>query len=337
MIEHWLKTIKSIEVTNEDLISAQMQIFENGMDLSKFEIAILGFHTNQADILRGAFYNLKSVNEHQKIVDLGNLISPNLTSLLSVYEEIQNLNLTLLIFGLPDDDIAGLITCINSIKPKSSKLVISDGYGIEAYHDVMDQISFCGVQSHNMTVEYRDIIEKSKTTSLGLGDLRKDVANIEPIIRQCHNIYLSSSAIKYSDSPCQERTSTSGLTSEELCQIMHYCGFSMNCHMIAMSGLKNLGDDKISQNTLSQALWYFINAHATRKERKDVSNKNLQHYLVDINDLEDPLEFKHNTSTGEWWFNLTIDGSKRLIACNQQDYDSAMNNQIPERYFELLK
>jgi hypothetical protein len=92
---------------------------------------------------------------------------------------------------------------------------------------------------------------------------------------------------------------------------------------------------------ISQMIWYFMEGYNYRANDYPFGLKdNYQKYIVPIENQV--LNFYKSNKSGRWWMEINLNESNKfkrhaLIPCTYQDYISATNQEIPDRWLKTLK
>jgi formiminoglutamase len=178
-----------------------------------------------------------------------------------------------------------------------------------------------------------------------LGQVRDKIEEAEPIIRQADMITFDITAIKNSDAPAHPNASPNGFYSEEACQMMRYAGMSDKLSSIGFYELNPEYDiNGKTAHLLAQMIWCFLDGFYNRKN--DFPSRSNQDYLRFHVVLEDKydINFYKSKKSDRWWMEIPYPSHKELkferhtlIPCSPKDYDMAMNNEIPDRWWQTYQ
>ena len=90
----------------------------------------------------------------------------------------------------------------------------------------------------------------------------------------------------------------------------------------------------------AQILWYFIEGVNARIIESDfIDDKTYQKYITLVDDFE--LIFYKSLKSGRWWIEIPFLSNVNnklkkhtLLPCAKSDYDMAINNIVPERWYK---
>lgn len=201
-----------------------------------------------------------------------------------------------------------------------------------------------GMQRLMVKAKEVDLFDKLYFDICRLGAFNSDFKIAEPYIRNSDLLSVDFKSIKNSDSDNLNYKNVNGFKSDQICQIMKYAGMSdkMSCVNI----LDIHPDQSLSaSNLLAQMIWYFADGLAQRVGDFPVGNKSkYTKFHVDMEGFGDNLIFYKSDKSARWWLEVSYpagEGMKydrhHLVPCNQNDYDNAMKNQIPNLWWKTLQ
>lgn len=178
-----------------------------------------------------------------------------------------------------------------------------------------------------------------------LGQIRDKIEESEPIIRQADMITFDITAIKNSDAPANPNASPNGLYSEEACQMMRYAGMSDKLSSIGFYELNpefDIGGK--TAHLLAQMIWCLFDGFYNRKnDYPSRTNPDYLRFHVVLEDKYD-INFYKSKKSDRWWMEIPYPPHKdlkyerhTLIPCSSKDYDLAMNNEIPDRWWQTYQ
>jgi len=148
-------------------------------------------------------------------------------------------------------------------------------------------------------------------------------------------------AVKSSDSGNFNFFNPNGFDGREICALSRYAGLS---DRVSSFGIFNHNNTKTESLLIAQILWYFIEGyHFRANEYPFVSKESYFKYIVPVLDEEDLVFFKSDKSD-RWWIEVPQNTSvndivkrKSLLPCSYEDYLSATEQQVPERWWKAIK
>lgn len=179
-----------------------------------------------------------------------------------------------------------------------------------------------------------------------LGMVRANIQEVEPIVRNADMLSFDLSAIRFADAPGNGNASPNGLYGDEACQIARYAGVSNKltcCGFYEINPeLDNRGQ---TAHLAAQMIWYIIEGFYSRSEDNPSRDKaQFLKYTVTMEDHVDDIIFYKSRKSDRWWMELPCPEhlQKRLhehlmIPCSYNDYQTALQNEIPDRWWQAFQ
>jgi hypothetical protein len=341
-------------------------------DLSQVKLAIFGVLENRglrsaiSDVdlsnFRRTFYGLYPGNWNVGIADLGDIEAGNsLEDTTYAVREVaaalmkQNI-LPIIIGGSQDLTYAlyraydGLDQMVNLVSidsrfdfGKESKDLIQDSYVTRIIVDRPNNLfNYCniGYQTYFNSQEEIDLIEKLYFDAYRLGEVSANLAIAEPVFRDADLVSLDLTSVKSSDSGNPITFIPNGFTGKEICALSRYAGIS---DKTTSFGIFNHHGSTQEAELISQIVWYFIEGYHYRScEYPFGSRENYLKYIIPTDDHE--LIFYKSDKTDRWWIEIpdTVFGNNKLkkntlLPCSYDEYLSACNQELPERWWKALR
>jgi arginase family enzyme len=247
----------------------------------------------------------------------------------------QTINITAIdsIFDLgnPDEDITNHSYLGKIILHQPNYLFNYSNIGYQTY--LVDQNSL-----EMMNRLYFDVYR--------LGQIRDKIEEAEPIIRQSDMISFDISAIKHSDAPANPNASPNGFYAEEACQIMRYAGMNDKLSSIGIYEINPDFDTSGKTSHLAaQMIWCFFDGFYNRKnDFPSRSNPDYLRFHVVLQDEKYEINFYKSKKSDRWWMEIPYPPQKglkferhTLIPCSYKDYELAVNNEIPDRWWQTYQ
>ena len=347
---------------------------ENEPDLSNIDIAILGvpearYSTNNEDAksapdeIRKDFYKLFYWKNEVSILDLGNLIigktvEDTYTILSDIIAYLLEQKVIPIILGGSNDlafanyQAYNKLEKIVNIVSVDSKLdlgnekeqITSNGYLnkiVLQQPNYLLNYSNIGYQTYLNSREDIELMKQLFFETYRVGLLRKDMDEIEPIVRNAEMLALDISVVRQSDAPGNANASVNGFYGEEICQIALFAGLSDKLSSFGIYEYNPLLDyNTITSQLIAQILWYFIEGFTHRKN--DIWFKDHEQYfkhVVPVTNALSELIFYQSKKTGRWWIEVpffhikTQQDKKYFLPCSKNDFDTACKDNIPERWW----
>ena len=336
--------------------------------MHRLEVAIFGVsagnnsltvdYENAPDKIRAELYNLSNFDLKLNIADFGNLKTAKTKrglqlALRDIIEYFGELNIKTIVIGGSQELSIGIseafknksfftLTSVDSFLDvkKGKEILNSTNYlsSIFSRQSNLFQYSLLGYQK----LLVPDVLF-SKTRGIGvhyrLGLLRENLSISEPVLRNTDFLTFDIGAVKYADAPGTKYINPNGLRSEEACQLAKYAGLS---EKLCVFGLFDVDVDNDRNNLTvklsAQIIWYFLDALVHTQGNKPEYTENRITYKVEVKELEKPLVFLQCQHTSRWWMKIeSISGESLLVACSEDDYRQASNNEIPELWLKYVQ
>ncbi len=348
-------------------------------DMKGVKLAIIGVNEerqainnngcgNAPDEVRKSLYRLMKGGYDLNIADLGNInpgysIEDTYFALSSSIQELVKKNIVPIVIGGSQDlTYANYIAYekleqIVNIVAIDSRLDIGDADGdlnsqtylgkiILHQPNYLFNFSNIGYQSYFVDTKALDLMTKLFFDSYRLGQVRANIEEVEPIVRNADILSFDISAIRQPDAPANNNSSPNGFYGEEACQIARYAGFSDKLSSIGFYET-NPSLDNRSQTThlVAQMIWYFIDGFYSRKKDFPIGDKtDYTKYSVILQEQKHELVFYKSNKSERWWMEVPYPPNKRikyerhhLVPCSYSDYQTACNEDMPDRWWQTFQ
>jgi formiminoglutamase len=202
-------------------------------------------------------------------------------------------------------------------------------------------------QSYLVDPEEVITLEKLYFEAYRLGDLRHNIVEIEPVIRNADMISFDISSIKSGVAPGTKNPQPFGLTGEEACQICWYAGLNEKLSSAGFYGYYPENDD-LNQKTASVVatmIWYFMEGYYNRKNEKHFKSNDYTRFVVSMPNDPATLVFYKSKLSEKWWIEVPYPEGKNtrgkliqpysrncIVPCSYSDYLLANKGELPERW-----
>jgi formiminoglutamase len=318
------------------------------------------------DEIRRKLYNLKKGNGSYRIVDLGNLntgidLDETYVRISEVCRILLENNVMPLILGGSHDldygqyrgyeEMEKLISLLNidafldlednkEAEPASQhihKILLHEPNYLLSYTHLAHQLYLIDPLSVS-------ILEKLYFEAFRIGQMRNNLAEMEPAIRNADLLSFDITAIRSSDAPGNANAQPFGLTGEEACQLCWYAGMN---EKLSSAGFYEYNPDRDDTNkktasVVATMIWYFIEGFYHRKNEHNFKSNDFLKYVVSMPVEPETLAFYKSKVTEKWWMEVAYHkpGARytrnSVIPCSYTDYQTATKGEIPERYISTL-
>jgi len=344
-------------------------------DLSGYKVAIAGVPEDRnakirgssaaPDLIRNKLYNLYHVNPALKIIDLGNLISGNSVqdtyyAICDLILELKDKGIITIILGGSQDLTYGIylayekLNALFNFVTVDSRLdlgIIQDEIKPESYlipilsrkKELIFNYTNLGHQKYLVDQEDIDFLQQQFNETLRLGEIHSNVAITEPVLRDSAFVSFDFNAIRQGDSPGCTHPSPNGLYGEEACQISKYSGLGTSLMVFGLFNILPAADiHEQTSHLAAQMIWYFIEGVSQRKYEEPSGKSTLfKKFIVSFTGKDREVVFYKSLESERWWFEVPIISNTRqkkiLISCSHEDYLSACNQEIPDRWLKAFR
>jgi len=320
------------------------------------------------DQIRKYLYRLSPVVNQPRIIDLGNLKrghtpSDSYFALTSVVSELLNANILPVILGGSQDITYANYQAYQNIGQIINIVSVDSMFDLGKTENELNSQSFLssiilyqpnylfnyaniGYQSYFIDPEALKLMKNLFFDTYRLGILRENLEEIEPIVRNADMLTFDISSVRCSDAPGNRNTTPNGFYGEEACQIMRYAGLSDKLTSIGFYEYNPHCDrDGQTAHLIAQMIWYFIDGFCNRQH--DFPFRNEEDYVkyhVTITDHKQDIVFYKSKKTDRWWMEIPLPTEQRikyerhyLVPCSYKDYQTACENDIPDRWWMVYQ
>jgi formiminoglutamase len=320
------------------------------------------------DEIRKEFYKLFQGNFKLKMVDLGNLVRGNSIddthfALTATLEELLRNNVTPIILGGGQDLTFSQYRAYEKIGKIVNIAVADPMFDLGHSEQSLDSRSYMSriiLQQPNYLFNYTNIgyqtyfVDQEAITLMSnlmfdtyrLGAVRADMEEVEPMVRNADMLSIDMGAIRMSDAPGNANAIPNGFYGEEMCQITRYAGLSDKMSSLGIYEY-NPSLDRHSQTAqlIGQMIWYFVDGFYGRKQDFPLEKKSdFVKFTVTTKDFKDHIVFYKSKKSDRWWMEVPIRSRSKfkyqrhhLVPCSYNDYQTALENYIPDRWWQTYK
>ncbi len=327
---------------------------------------INGGTASAPDEIRKKLYHLKKGIGSSHIVDLGNLnaghdLEETYVRISEVCRMLLETNVLPIILGGSHDLDYGQYAAYETMDKLISLL------NVDAFLD-LDEKKESGASQHhihkillhepNFLFSYThlayqsylidplsiSILEKLYFEAFRIGEMRTNMKEIEPTIRNADMLSFDITAIRSSDAPGNNRAQPFGLTGEEACQICWYAGQNEKLSSIGFYEYNPQLDDvqKKTASVVATMIWYFIEGYYHRKNEQNFRSNDFLKYSVSMPVEPEVITFYKSKFSEKWWMEVPYpNGRERysrnsIVPCSYSDYQTSIKGEVPERYISTI-
>lgn len=354
----------------------QLHTVQDGFpDLTEVTIAILGVKDDRGAAgnlgsgkelheIRKHLYQLFPGNWHTRIADLGNIEKGNTLgdTYFAVKSSVAFLlkkNILPVIIGGGQDLTYANYRAYDELEQTVNLVVVDSRFDLGSLEEELSSQSYLsrivmeepnnlfnfsniGYQTYFNSQEEINLLDKLYFDAYRLGQV-KDVTLVEPIMRDADVVSIDIGCVRQSEAPANMNASPNGFYGEELCAVARYAGISDKVTSFGIYEYNSLLDlNHQTAKLIAQVIWYFIEGVNSRaKDYPFVTKESYQKFTVLLND-DDPINFYKSDKSGRWWMEINLISNNKhkrhaLIPCNYRDYEQALQQKIPERWYKALQ
>ena len=364
-------------ITSPSSLVKNIRIFGEKMpDYKDAHVAIIGVNETRGaghhagkshapDEIRRKLYQLKKGTGAYRIVDLGNLnlgidLDETYVRLSEVCRILLEHNVLPIILGGTHDLDYGQYWAYERLEKLVSLLNIDAFLDLEDKHgaspdrrhihkillhepNFLLSYTHLAYQSYLIDPSSISVLEKLYFEAFRIGQMRTNLQEMEPAIRQADLLSFDIAAIRSSDAPGCDRAQPFGLSGEDACQICWYAGMNEKLSSVGIYGYSPDLDDahKKSASVIATMVWYFIEGFYHRKNERDFKSNDFTKFTVSMPVEPELLTFYKSKFTERWWMEVPIAtkstySRNSIVPCSYNDYQAATKGEVPERYISAL-
>ncbi len=175
-----------------------------------------------------------------------------------------------------------------------------------------------------------------------VGSMRKDIEEVEPIVRNADMMSIDIAAVRRPDAPGNPHGSSNGFYGEEICQIAKYAGLSDKLSSFGIYEFDpTLDYGNQTSQLIAHIMWYFVEGYLNRPNDNQFKQKqDYRQYSIAVSGALSELVFFCSKHTGRWWMLVPMINKEKDITqhyylpCSKRDYLLACEDQIPDRWWK---
>ena len=328
----------------------------------KAEVILIGSpNSKSADATRSHLYQLSCFDGQEKVADLGNFRNGKSSADTrkgweEVLFELAKKQKILIILGDTSEAIGQTFNGISRLEHPINLTVVSPdlhllndpedpsaSYINRILLDPESQLfdySHLAYQSYLSDPGSIELLNKMFFNHVRLGELRTDIRELEPYLRDSDILAFSMASVRYSDAPETRLVSPNGLYAEEACQLARFAGLSDKLSVFQLFDLaKDESVHPVGANLAAQIIWHFIQGVFQRKKDYPFTPISAySKYIVNVPKAEHEINFYKSQSTERWWLEVPYPSKQYersiFVACTAKDYQMACNGEIPDRWLK---
>lgn len=340
-------------------------------ELKGLTIALIGlneyrnsfFHNSSYNVnqFRKVFYELYPGNWNLSIADLGDLpngekVEDTYFAIKEIGVHLKQMNIIPIFIGGSHDLMFPLYEVFQNFKQLVNIVSVDRSFDFSQEDDLISGRSYMskiiiekpnvlnnytniGFQSYYCAEEEKDLMEKLYFESLRLGQVLNEPALAEPIFRDADIIGFDMKCLSWQAIADPLKGQPNGIDSRTICSLTRYAGIS---DQISFIGFFEIPSTPMTDQLLAQMIWYLIEGVQLRFDEYPVITKDFLKYSVTLSDQI--MVFYKSDRSNRWWIELTNNSqlnnkikSTTLLACTEKDYLEAMQDKIPERWYNAVK
>jgi formiminoglutamase len=318
------------------------------------------------DEIRKKLYRLKKGLGAYRIVDLGNLnvghdVSESYVRVSEVCRMLLEHNVLPIIIGGSHDLDYGQYCAYETMEKLVSLLNVDAFLDLEEKTETAESrhhihkillhepnylfsYTHLAYQSYLIDPSAVSILEKLYFEAFRVGQIRTNIQEIEPAVRNADMLAFDITAIRSSDAPGNANAQPFGLTGEEACQICWYAGLNEKLSSIGFYEYNPSYDDdhKKTASVIATMIWYFIEGYYNRKNEQNFKSNDFMKYSVSMPVDPEVISFYKSKFSEKWWMEIPYQNGREkyfrnsIVPCSYSDYQTAVKGEVPDRYISTL-
>ncbi len=354
--------LKNIKVYHEKMPDLKgMDVAMIGLEEERGTVANKGVASGALEI-RKKLYELKKGTGRYRIADLGNIRNgvsheETISRIRVVGQALLEDNILPIFFGGSHDLTFGQFLAYEELEKLVSLLNVDAFLDLEEgasrpecqkfLHSILlhepnylFNYSHLAYQSYLIDNKLLETLERLYFEAYRIGEIRTNIAEMEPVIRNADLLSFDITAIRSSDAPGNAGAQPFGLTGEEACQIAWYAGTNEKLTSAGFYDYNPSLDDpsKKTASVVATIIWYFIEGFYHRRKELNFKTNDYLKYVVSMQSEPATLTFYKSTASEKWWMEVPYPAGKDpysrscIVPCSYSDYQTATKGEVPERY-----
>lgn len=355
--------------------SILMYNLEAPLNIADAQIAILGVPESRysyenpscamaPDEIRRQLYRLYKWHKNVRIIDLGNLkvgktVEDTYEVLSDILAFIIENKVVPIVLGGGNDLAFANYRAYEKMEQVVNLVAVDSRFDLGDEHQPIRSDAYLNkmvLQQPNFLLNYANVgfqtymnspatiklMEDLFFETYRVGSMRKDIEEVEPIVRNADMVSLDISAVRRPDAPGCPHSSSNGFYGEEICQIAKYAGLS---DKLSSFGIYEYDPTLDYCNQTSQLIahivWYFVEGYLNRPNDNQFNHKqDYRQYSIAVSGALSELVFFCSKNTGRWWMLVPMINKEKdttqnyYLPCSKRDYLLACDDQIPDRWWK---
>ncbi|MFZ5554898.1 MAG: formimidoylglutamase [Bacteroidota bacterium] len=346
----------------------------------KFDIAVFGVKedrlsrgnkgcANAPDEVRKYLYHLSKAGYNIKIADLGNIKAGDSTddtffAVSSTVSTLLKKNILPVIIGGGQELTYAAYMAYEKLEQTVNIVTVDSKLDLGEADDELSSRSYLGkiilhqpnylfnycnvaMQTHFADGKTLELMEKLFFDNFRLGEIRADIQDAEPYIRNADLFSFDISSIRFADAPGNKNATPNGLFGEEACQLSRYAGMSDKVTSAGFFELNPLKDKEgQTAHLVAQMIWYFIDGFYNRKKDIPAGDKSTytKFRVAAAENPDQEIIFWKSPKSDRWWMEVPYPHDKRLkferhhlVPCRYKDYQEATNGNLPDLWWRTFQ
>ena len=360
-------------------LANSIDLFDGSQDVNNYQIAIIGVgeersaYNNEGcglapNHIRKYFYRLTRFTKPTSIIDLGDFktgadIKDSYYALSEIISELIKKNIIPILLGGSQDITYANFLAYQNLEQTVNLVSIDSNFNLGNADDelnadnylskiILHQPNFLfnysniGYQTYFVDQEEIDLMSKLYFDVYRLGQVNRNIEEVEPIVRNADMISFDISAIRQSEAPANNNASPNGFYGEQACQIARYAGLSDKLSSIGFYEMNpELDNNGQTAHLVAQMVWYFIDGYNNRKKDYPIGDrKTYLKYRVNIQEGKNEIVFYKSDKSERWWMDVPYPSHEKikyerhlLVPCSYKDYEVACSDEMPNRWWQTFQ
>jgi arginase family enzyme len=203
-----------------------------------------------------------------------------------------------------------------------------------------------GFQTYLVDQPGIELMDKLYFEAHRLGELRANMADAEPVIRNGDALSVDMNAVRRSDAPGTTRPGPNGFHGEEICQLMRYAGISEKITTVGIFELDPARDQEGTTAQLAaQMIWCFLDGYRSRtNDLPWLDRKRFTRFRIPVRGHDQELVFYKSSISDRWWMDIPYRAEQEarferhhLVPCSYSDYQMACREEVPDRWWRTYQ